>query len=71
MFNDSVKSAGLLWFTIGLIKGNSSKDKKTKKWFKEVFEKDLLENANLAEHYKWINEEFNKNYPKESKKDIK
>lgn len=63
MFNKSVKSAELLWFTIGLIKGNCSKDKKQKKWFKETFEKDLLKNPNLAEHYKWINAEFNKNYP--------
>lgn len=65
--NDAVKDAGLLWFTIGLIKGNCSKKEKTKKWFKEVFEKDMMKNPKFAEDYSYINSEFNKMFPQKKK----
>jgi len=65
--NDTLKEAGLMWFTVGLVKGNCLNDKKTKKWFKEVFEKDMLKNPKFAEHYEYINSEYNKMFPQSEK----
>jgi len=66
--NESLlREAGLMWFTIGLIKGNCSKGKESKKYFKEVIEKDLKKNPRFAAQYDYINSEYNKIFPKKKK----
>lgn len=65
---EMVKEAGLMWFTVGLIKGNCSKSKKTKKYFKEVIEKDLKKNPRFAAQYDYINSEYNKIFPQKKNK---
>ena len=48
-----------MWFTIGFLKGNCSKSKKTKKWFKEEFEKEMMKNPTFAKNYPRIMKEYN------------
>ena len=67
MAEEAVKSASVMWFTVGLIKGNCSKDKKTKKWFKDVFEKGMMKNLEFKKKYEYINSEYNKMFPQEKK----
>ena len=66
--NESLlREAGLMWFAVGLIKGNCSKSKRTKKYFKEVIEKDLKKNPRFAAQYDYINSEYNKIFPQKKK----
>jgi len=63
MAKEAIDSASVMWFTVGLIRGNCSKDKKTKKWFKDVFEKGMLKNPEFKKKYEYINSEYNKMFP--------
>jgi hypothetical protein len=60
MCEEMIKDASVMWFTIGLIKGNCSKDEKKKKWFKDVFEKGMLKNPELKKKYEYVNSKYNK-----------
>ena len=68
LFHESVKSAELLWFSIGFIKGSCKHDEEKKKWFKEVFEKDMFIEPEFAKEYDYVNSEYNKNFPQKEKK---
>ena len=68
MCKEMINDASVMWFTIGLIKGNCSKDKKKKKWFKDVFEKGMLKNQEFKEKYEYINSQYNKMFPQEKNK---
>ena len=60
MCEEMIKDASVMWFTIGLIKGNCSKDKKAKKWFKDVFEKGMMKNPELKKKYEYVMKEYDK-----------
>lgn len=62
-----LKEAGLMWFTVGLIKGNCSKSKKTEKFFKEVLEKELKKNPRFSKQYDYINSQCNEIFPEKKK----
>lgn len=68
-FQEAVKSAELLWFSIGFIKGSCKYDEKKRKWFKEVFEKNMLSNPEFAKEYDHLNLEYNRFFSNFNNKD--